>query len=394
MHTFDFDRPVDRRGTGSLKWEKYAGQDIVPLWVADMDFASPPAVMAALHDRIDHGVFGYTLPPDELVGVICDRMMAAYHWRVLPEWIVWLPGLVTGLNVCCRAVGSSGDAVVTTVPIYPPFLSAPTLSGRRRIDVPLAKTGRRWQMDMERVAGALTDRAALFLMCNPHNPVGRVFSRRELEELAEMCVRHDVVVCSDEIHCDLVLDDDKQHLPLAAIDTEVARRTITLMAPSKTFNIPGLGTAFGIVADDGLRRRIKSVMRGIVPWVNALGFSAALAAYRYGDEWHAELLDYLRGNRDLVMAEIADMPGLETTPVEATYLAWIDCRELTLDNPVTFFEGAGVGLSDGVEFGAPGFLRLNFGCPRPRLAIALDRMRRAAAARQSEKMIDGEQRIR
>jgi cystathionine beta-lyase len=378
MHDFDFDSVIDRRNTASLKWEKYRGKDVYPLWVADMDFKSPPAVIDALMDRVGHGVFGYTLPSETLTDVICDRLFQNYRWRVSPEWIVWLPGLVTGLNLCCRAVGEVGDAVMTTVPVYPPFLSAPGLSGRQRIDVPMTMSGGCWTMDMDRINGAMTDRTSLFLLCSPYNPVGRVFSPGELASVAEICRRHDVIICSDEIHCDLLLDRDKVHTPLAALDPEIARRTITLMAPSKTYNMPGLGMSFGIVVDDGLRRRIRSVMDGIVPWVNALGFTAGLAAYQGGSAWLEALLDYLRGNRDLVSAEIAHTPGLATTHVEATYLAWIDCRGLGVPDPAAFFEAAGVGLSDGTDFGTPGFLRLNFGCSRDLLAKCLARMRKAA----------------
>jgi cystathionine beta-lyase len=376
---FDFDRPIERRGTGSLKWEKYAGRDVIPLWVADMDFAAPPVVVEALQRRIEHGVFGYTQAPPELVEVIRERLLRLYDWRVEADWLVWLPGLVTGLNVACRAVGAEGDDVLTHVPIYPPFLSAPELSGRQTIRVPLAEKGGRWRIDFELLEQLVTPRSRLFLLCNPQNPTGRVFSRTELGRFAAFCQRHELIICSDEIHCDLILEPACRHRPTASLGPEVAERTITLMAPSKTFNLPGLGCSFAIIGNDALRRRFRRVMAGIVPYVNLFGYTAALAAYRDGGPWLEALLDYLRGNRDLVRQAVDALPGLSMAPVEATYLAWIDARALDLEDPAAFFEAAGVGLSDGAEFGRPGFVRLNFGCPRPLLVQGLERMASALA---------------
>lgn len=347
------------------------------MWVADMDFRSPPAVIEALHRRVDHGVFGYTGAPAELVDVVVGRLLEDYGWRIQPDWLVSLPGLVVGLNVTCRAVGEDGDDVLTFTPIYPPFLTAPRHSGRNPVAVSLRHSAGRWGFDLERLEAAVTPRSRLLLLCNPHNPVGRVYSREELLEVAAFAERHDLVIGSDEIHCGLVLDADKRHIPLASLSPEIAARTITLMAPSKTYNLPGLGCAFAVIPDEELRRRFTRTMAGIVPHVNALGFTAALAAYREGGPWLAALLDYLRGNRDLVMREVAAMPGLAMAPVEATYLAWIDVRESGLPHPAAFFEEAGVGLSEGRDFAGPGFLRLNFGCPRSLIAKALERMDRA-----------------
>ncbi len=376
---FDFDTVVDRTGTASEKWDRYGGRDVIPLWVADMDFRSPPAVIDALHARVGHGIFGYTAPPRELVETVISSMAREYSWEVDPAWIVWLPGLVTGLNVACRTVGNHDDEVLTFTPVYPPFMSAPRLSGRTAVTVPLRLSGGRWLMDMEALERAVTPRSRLFLLCNPHNPVGRAWSRGELEGVAELAERHDLVICSDEIHAGLILDEEVRHVPLAALSPAAARRTITLHAPSKTYNIPGLGCSFAVIADDGLRASFKRTMTGIVPHVNLLGYTATLAAYRHGEEWRRELVAYLRGNRDLVAAEIERMPGLAMTHVEATYLAWIDARQLGFTQPVRFFEEAGVGLSDGADFGLPGFVRLNFGCPRSLLTEALARMAGALA---------------
>ncbi len=380
---FDFDTPVDRRGTASLKWDRYGGRDVIPLWVADMDFRSPPAIMEALQQRAAHGVFGYTHATDELEATVRSALLREHSWEVPVSWLVWLPGLVSGLNVVCRAVGAPGDEVATFVPIYPPFLTAPAFGGRsvRRVPLVFSEPGGagRWEMDLDLLERALTSHTRLLLFCSPHNPVGRVWSRAELEALAEVACRHNLVIGSDEVHADLVLDEDKCHIPLAALGKDVARRTITLMAPSKTFNIPGLGCSFAVISDPSLRRDFCRAMDGIVPHVNLFGYAAAQAAYEGGGPWHAALLAYLRGNRDLVEREIAALPGLSVAHVEATYLAWIDARRSGLAQPARDFEKAGVGLSDGAEFGAPGFLRLNFGCSRALLAEGLARMRRAPA---------------
>ncbi|GFO58844.1 aspartate aminotransferase [Geomonas silvestris] len=374
--TFDFDEIIDRRGTSCEKWDKYRGRDIIPLWVADMDFRSPPAVIEALKERVSHGIFGYTHAPDTLYEAVLTALKEEYGWEVKHEWITWLPGLVTGLNVACRAVGEPGDDVITFTPVYPPFLSAPPLSGRQTVKVPLACRDGRWGLDLEALEAALTPRTKLLLLCSPHNPVGRLWNREELASLAAFAEHHDLVICSDEIHAGLVLEESQRHLPIATLAPAIDRRTITLLAPSKTFNVPGLGCSFAVISDDALRRAFRKAMGRVVPHVNLLGFTAAEAAYRHGEPWRRGLIRYLRGNRDLVARELEGM-GLTVAHVEATYLSWIDVRHLGIEDPVAFFEEAGVGLSCGSDFGLPGYLRLNFGCPRPLLAEALGRMKAA-----------------
>jgi cysteine-S-conjugate beta-lyase len=374
---FNFDIPVDRSSTASLKWDKYKGRDIIPLWVADMDFPSPPEVVEALHERVSHGIFGYTSPPEALKVTVQTMLGQEHGWEIEQEWLTWLPGLVCGLNVTCRAVGKTDDEVLTFTPIYPPFMTAPTLSGCSLVTVPLHLHGNQWEMDLDELERAITSRTRLLLFCNPHNPTGRVWSQVELEDFAALAERHDLVICSDEIHSGLVLDERRHHIPLAMLSPEIARRTITLNAPSKTYNIPGLGCSFAVISDPGLRRDFRGAMNGIVPHVNLLGYVAAQAAYRHGERWRRELITYLRGNHDLVCRAVADMPGLSTTPVEATYLSWIDTRQTGIEQPARFFEQAGVGLSDGDAFGLPGFVRLNFGCSRKLLAEALKRMHKA-----------------
>jgi len=379
---FDFDTPVDRMDTSSEKWDKYAGREIIPLWVADMDFRSPQGVIEALRERIEHGVFGYTHPPQSLVEAVLEHLQRDFSWRVEPEWLVWLPGLVCGLNVLCKGVGEEGDEVITFTPVYPPFMSAPPLNGRSTVKVPLVLERGRWSADLEALERAITPRTKLLLLCSPHNPVGRAWTAAELAQLAEVAERHDLVIGSDDIHAGLILDEGVRHIPIATLSPQTARRTITLLAPSKTYNIPGLGCSFAVISDPGLRKRFIRAAGRIVPHVNLLGYTAAEAAYRSGEGWRQALLAYLRGNRDLVQREIDAIPGLSTTHVEATYLSWIDTRGTGIGDPAGFFEGAGVGLSDGTDFGAPGFVRLNFGCGRSLLVEALGRMAKAMEGRE------------
>lgn len=371
---FDFDEIIDRRGTGAVKWDKYAGRDVIPMWVADMDFRSAPAILDALERRVAHGVFGYTDPTEELAQAIVGALARDHGWNVRPEWLMWLPGLVSGINLVCRAVGDDGDDVITAVPVYHPFLSGPVNQRRNVVRVPMRLEGDSWRWDLERLEAAITPRSRLLMLCNPHNPVGRVFSGEELRELARVADKHDLIVCSDEIHCGLVLDEDKPHVPVAALGEDIAARTITLMAASKTFNLPGLGCAFAVVPNPELGARLTRAAAGIVPRVNAMGFAATLAAYRDSADWQRALVTYLRANRDLVIERIHQIPGLTITPTEATYLAWIGISSPRIADPVAFFERAGVGLYDGRAFGADGYVRLNFGCPRSLLAKALDRI--------------------
>jgi cystathionine beta-lyase len=387
---FNFDAIINRQNTASAKWDRYQSPDILPMWLADMDFESPPEILTALHQRVDHGVFGYSRPSDDLVDTVLARLKRQYRWVVKKDSLVWLPGLVTGINVTCRAVGQQGDNVLTTVPVYAPVRSAPGLRGRTLTTARMADNQKRWEIDFDRLEDAVTARTRLFILCNPHNPTGRVFSKDELLELVAFCETHNLVICSDEIHCDLILDSNtdsgtgtgRTHIPAATLGPEVSNRTITLMAPSKTFNIAGLGCSFAIIENPTLRKQFKAAMAGIVPDVNALAFTAAAAAYRHGDRWLRALLDYLRKNRDVVTRAVSAMPGLAMNPIEATYLAWIDTRSAHLGNPAKFFEKAGVGLNNGIDFDGSGFVRLNFGCPRTTLETGLNRMAEAMASRK------------
>lgn len=374
-----FETEVDRRPTSATKWERYAGRDVLPFWVADMEFPSPPPVIEALHARIDHGIFGYTNVSEGLRHCVIEHLARDYGWEIEPDWLLWLPGVVPGLNVACRCIGEPGDAIVTAVPIYHPFLEAPANADRRRLDTPLALRGRRWEMDLKGLQRKLDPGTRGFLLCNPQNPSGRVYTRTELEDLAAFVERHDLILVSDEIHAGLVIEPGCRHLPIASLAPEIARRSITLMAPTKTYNMPGLGCAFAVIPDPQLRRRFKAAGAGVLAHVGPLAATAAEAAYRHGGPWLEALLNRLRSNRDRLQDAVEAMPGLRMTAVEATCLAWIDARALGVEDPHRFFEDAGVGLSPGAQFGSPGFVRFNFGCGPTMLEEGIRRMQQALA---------------
>lgn len=382
---FDFDTVPQRHGTDSQKWQKYAGRDILPLWVADMDFKSCPAILDALKERVDHGIFGYARPVKSTVDAIVEACATRYGWTIDPSWIVWLPGLVCGLNVTAQAFAQPGEEVLTLTPVYPPFMTAPKNSGRVSVTVDFVLKDGRWTIDWDALEAAVTPKTKLFFLCNPHNPLARVWRREELVRLADFCARHDLVLCSDEIHCDLILDPSLPHLPTALVAPEHAARTLTLMAPSKTYNVPGLGTSFAIIPDAGLRAKFVRATAGIVAEVTCLGFTACEAAYRHGEPWRQELLATLRGNRDFLLEFLArELPQIRVeAPMEATYLAWLNVADLGWEDPVARFEEHGVGLSDGRFFGSqPGrHVRINLGCPRATLEEALRRMAAAVKGR-------------
>lgn len=379
--TYDFTTCPSRTDTGSLKWERYAGRDIIPMWVADMDFLSAPEIREALHRRADHGVFGYTLPPKSTVEAAVDYLRDHHAANVSTEQILWLPGLVPALNVACRAFVQPGEEVLTCTPVYPPFLGAPASSGvgLRTVDLVAGPGG--WEIDFDALEQAVTKTTRMFILCNPHNPVGRIFPEFVVARVAEFCRRHDLVFVSDEIHCDLLLDD-QPHTSGLKFPWEGGPRTVAMFAPSKTFNLAGLACAFVVIPDPATRTAFQRAARGIITEINAFGYTGCEAALRHGWDWHRELIPVLRANRDRWEQFAAvSLPGVRTWHVEATYLAWLDVRGLGLDQPVRFFEDHGVGLSDGVPFGAPpGFLRLNFGCPPSQLQTALERLATAILA--------------
>jgi cysteine-S-conjugate beta-lyase len=364
---FDFDTPVERAGTWSTRWERHAGTGIIPLWVADTDFRAAPAILEAMSARVQHGVFGYSTPPPELRGAIVRRMAQRYGWRVDPSWIVFIPGVVPGLHLAARKlVPPDGHALIPR-PVYHHFRKAMELAPRAFSEVSLVLDRGRWVFDPSEIQRAITPKTKALFLCNPQNPGGTVFRRAELERLAEAA--RDLVIVSDEIHCDLVLDPDLRHVPIASLAPEISRRTVTLMSANKTFNIPAAGLGWAIIEDPALRTAFSAEVAGpVIGSPSVFGMAATLAALERCDDWLEAQLDYLRGNRDLVEREI----GFPMAHTEATYLAWIDCS--SLDDAAGLFLKHGVSVYGGGQFGDPRFIRLNFGTQRKVLEEALRRI--------------------
>jgi len=372
---FDFDRIIDRRGSGSIKWDRFPELD--PFWVADMDFTSPPAVLDVLRERVEFGILGYAQPHEGLMDSLLSYMQTRHGLVVDAGEIVHLGGMVCALSLIARAIGQPGDAIMTCTPIYPPFLGVNHDAQMECISVPHVPHDGRWEFDWEAMEKAVTPKTKIFLLSNPQNPLGRVFTSSEIEQLATFCDRHDMILVSDEIHCDLILDETKTpHVCAAGLPEELQNRIITLLAPSKTYNIAGLGYAFAIIRDDSLRKRFNDAKGHTLPEINCLAYYAAEAAYRDGESWRQALLAYLGKNRDTITEFVnTRLPGCIIPEIEATYLAWIDCRSLGHDNPAQFFEKeAGLYLSDGNYFGAPGHIRFNYGCPHSRLVEGLEKL--------------------
>lgn len=377
----DFESQIDRAQTGSLKWEKYKGKDIIPFWVADMDLPSPQPVLDALHRRVDHRVFGYTLAPESATEAVTEYLAKTHSFEVDPEWIVWTPGLVPALALACRAYGVKGDAVMTLTPVYYPFLTVPGFADQELQSVPLVEdsVNRTWEIDFDEMERKVTNRTRLLIISNPHNPVGKVFSREEVEKLGQFAVKHDLILCSDEIHCDLILND-KAHICAGTLSQEIVDRTIIMMSPSKTYNLAGLACAYLVIPNAKVRHQFQKVVRGIITEVNCMGYTACEAAYRHGEPWRLELIKHLNENLQLIFETVNDKwAGAKIYPMDATYLAWIDMRHLGLKNPASKFEKFGIGLSEGSQFGGEGFVRLNFGCPGSVMEEGLNRMSKALA---------------
>jgi len=376
--THTFDDCIDRRSTESVKWRLFE-PDVLPMWVADMDFRSPDVVIGALKQEVERGVFGYPYEDSRFKAVLVDRLANLYGWQIDPGDLVFIPGIVTGLNIVSHLFRENGGEVLVQTPIYPPFLGAPKNAGLQRVDVGLVRApDGQYGIDFDAFDAAITDQTRLFILCNPHNPVGRVYTAGELERLAEICLRRNVLICSDEIHCDLIYSGHR-HVPIASLQPEIAQNSITLMAPSKTFNIPGLQCSFAVVQNPELRQRLQKASEGMGGWVNLMGLVAGQAAYQHGQEWLGSLMTYLQGNRDFLFDFVNQrLPGVRMAKPEGTYLGWLDCREAGIDgNPYEYFlQKARVAVNDGKAFGSggEGFVRLNFGCPRSMLEEALLRM--------------------
>jgi cysteine-S-conjugate beta-lyase len=395
---YNFDKVYERRGTDAHKWTQRPNGNVgnvdleldsIPMWVADMDFAAPPEVIESAKKRLDYPLFGYTAAPKALKEIIVQRMAERYNWQIKPEWLVFLPGMVLTLNVIAQVVGKAGDGVLMNTPVYGPFLNVPPHRQRFPQQVEMCRVNDdaqtfHYEIDFDAFEAAITKQTSLYYLCDPHNPVGKAFSKAELERLAEICLKHGVTIAADAIHCDLLLGDTK-HIPLASLSNEIAEKTITMIAGTKTFNVPGMPCSVAVIPNDELRTKISNWMQPSGYHVDIMSFEMLLGAYRDGEEWLNQLRAYLTANRDLAVSFLQEhLPTLPTTVPQATYLQWVDCSALELpgeyDSPQAFFaKEAKVALSPGSFFGKSGqkFVRLNLGTQRAVLLEALERMKTA-----------------
>ena len=384
--TYDFDEVVERCGTNCVKWDSleqtYGEKGLLPFWVADMDFQVAKPIQEAIVERIQHPIYGYTQVAPSVYEAIIGWLAKRHGWHVQPEWIDFTTGVVNALNLLVTSYTNPGDKIVVQPPVYAPFFNSILNNGRQVVYNPLVRDDHGFTMDLEDLESKIDSRTKMLILCNPHNPIGRVWTKTELEKLAEVCLKHHILMVSDEIHSDFIYSGHK-HVPLASLSPTVAQNTLTCMAPSKTFNLAGLSTSFVVISDEQLRNYFQNTKANTGVSNALLGVVALEAAYRHGEEWLEELLIYLEGNRDFMQAFIAQrVPGIEMIRSQGTYLTWLDCGGLELEGltPQDFFaHKAKIVVNDGQWFGpnGDGFVRFNIGCPRPLLKEGLVRMEMA-----------------
>lgn len=383
----NFDIVPNRRNSNSVKWLKYP-KDVLPMWVADMDFPAPPPILKGLHKAVDHGVMGYEFATPALKEIVAARMNSLYGWKVKPEAVVEVTGIVSGFSVAARIACTPKKGVLIQTPVYNEFHEVKSNIDVPQIDAPLIKhvNGNilSYEIDWD-IFEKQVKKAGMFLLCNPHNPLGIIFSRKELLRMAEICIKNNVLIVSDEIHSELLLDGNK-FTPLAKLSSEIAKHTITLVAPSKTFNVPGLFCGFAIIPDKDLRERYAKEVGRLRLHVSSMGLYAAQTGFSgQCDGWLAELRRYLTANRDFLVDYVTtNMPDVRLTIPDATYLGWLDFTQTKISgSPYEFFlKNAKVAASEGRLFGegGEGHIRLNFGTSRKLLKQGLDQMRKALAA--------------
>lgn len=384
---WDFDEPVERKGTDCVKHdllnETFGTDNLIPMWVADMDFKTPDFIIRALRKRLDHEILGYSFRPENYYRSIIDWQLQRHNWKISREWICFSPGIVPALNICTLAFTRPGDTILVQPPVYFPFFSAVENHGRILSYNQLTEKENRWTMDFESLISAIDPNVKMIIISNPHNPVGRAWSYEELARLAEICIEHNILILSDEIHCDLVLPPHKHH-PMATISEKAADMTITCIAPSKTFNLAGLSTSSVIISNPVMRKYFNSRISHIhIGSGNIFGTIASAAAYSEGHEWLAELTRYINGNVELVMNYCREkIPEIIPVKPEATYMIWLDCRKLQMDpNELMefFISKAGVGMNEGSTFGpgGSGFMRMNLATTRSRVQLALQKIEHA-----------------
>ncbi len=386
MSGYDFDSIVERKNTASLKWDWmrniYGREDLLPMWVADTDFLSPPEIIEALQKRTEHGVFGYGIPPKTMFSAVTNWVEKRYGWKIKESWLIESPGVVTALAFAIQGLTEEGDKVLIQTPVYPPFYTMIKNNNREIVKNPLKYINGRYEIDFADFEEKLKSGVKLFILCSPHNPVGRVWTEDELEKMGELCKKYNVFVVSDEIHADIIFRPNV-HTPLASL-AGLEEMTVTCIAPSKTFNIPGLQASVMIIPNAEIRKKITAAQGKIgYSGNNILGRTAMEAAYTHGKQWLEQLIEYLKGNRDRVIGFISrELPDLHVVPSEGTYLLWIDCRKLGLSDielKKRLVEKGKLALEPGTKYGeeGTGFVRMNIGCPRKLLEEGLIRLKNA-----------------
>jgi len=377
----NFDKPIDRKGTKCYKWdynkEIFGKEKLLSMWVADMDFQAPPEVLEILRKRVDHGVFGYTGLTDTFYASIVDWMDQRFNWRIKKEWIVTTPGIVPAINFAVQTYTKSNDKVLVQTPVYYPFFTSIENNDRKLVTSELKLINDHYEMDFENLEKKLADDVKMMILCSPHNPVGRVWNTDELKQVSKLCLKYEVLLISDEIHSDLILSENK-HIPIPTISKEIANNSLTMFAPSKTFNVAGLSLSYVIIPNKNIRINFQKTLLNLgLHGGNVFGIEALEASYRYGQKWLEELLNYLENNYNFVCDFLQKrIPLIKPIKMDGTYLMWLDCREMKLSQEelVSFFiNKAGLAFNDGLKFGkgGEGFMRMNLGCSRKLIEQAL-----------------------
>ena len=370
-----FDKVISRFNTDSVRWDKY-NKDIIPLWVADMDFETPQCVIDFITKRLDHKVFGYTHAPYHLKEEITQYIQDQFDWTIEPEWIVFTPSLVSSLYSIAQQLTQADDHVLTLQPVYHHILQAASFSNRDYSAVPLDANNHRLILSSDGLKHYLKNNTRLLFFCNPHNPGGSVYTKSELNDIAAFCVYNNIVICSDEIHCNMI-HDGIQHIPIASLSEEIADQSITLMSLNKVFNIPGLGLAWMICKNKEIRKKIQAQIGTLIPDPQIISYVSTQAALRHGEPWRQELIQYLESNKLMLKNDMEQMQPLQMYTMEASYLAWIDCSQLQVKDPAQLFLDHGVALQPGLMFQQDNHVRINIATPKSVFREALERMHTA-----------------
>lgn len=372
---YNFDEIITRKGTNSYKWDYWDDDEkMIPMPVADMDFRCAEPIIEALRKATEHGIYGYSICPPELIDLIIEQQLKKYNWKIEKEWLVFTPGIEPAITTVCKAFGGENSSIITPIPVYHPFLFGIGYSKSKIIECPLIEQKERFTFNFEAFEHSFEPNTGLFMLSNPHNPGGTVFTKNELKKMGEICLKNKTIIFSDEIHCDLLMDENSMHIPIASLSKEFEQITITSISPTKTYNTAGMACSVAIIPNKEIRDKFIAEKAGMMPAISRHAYLATLAAWGDGEPWKNELLPYLRKNHKFLLNKINAIPGLRMLPLEATYLAWIDCRACPIENIFEKLLENGVRLVEGSLFNGPGFLRLNFACPFSVLEEAVKRI--------------------